>query len=212
MKSTEVAEYLKNNPKFFEEHVEMLLEINLPHPYGGRTISLGERQLLTLRERNKLLEKKVHEMVELAQYNELLQQKAHQFACSLYAPNNFLDPGNAEEMAHIITRNLKEIFSVPHAVLHLWKTHPPDMEIISFVDNQQKSVCTHRAPYNTQLWFGEIAPQLRSFALLPLLSKELSIGLFILASEDEQRFYPDMGTQFLDRIAEITSSAVNPFL
>ncbi len=212
MKSTDVAEYLKNNPKFFEEHAEMMSEITIPHPYGGRTISLSERQLLTLREKNKLLEKKLHEMVEFAQYNELLQQKVHQFACSLYAPNNFLDPGSAEDMAHIITRNLKEIFAVPHAVLHLWKTHPSDMEIIALVDKQLKSICTHRAMHNTQLWFGEIAPQLRSFALLPLRSKNLSTGLLVLASEDDQRFYPDMGTQFLDRIAEITSSAINPFL
>ncbi|MEQ1674412.1 MAG: DUF484 family protein, partial [Candidatus Nitrotoga sp.] len=34
----------------------------------------------------------------------------------------------------------------------------------------------------------------------------------VLASEDEQRFYPDMGTQFLDRIAEIASSAIHSFL
>lgn len=212
MKSNDVADYLKNNPKFFEEHAEMMSEMTIPHPYGGRTISLSERQLLTLREKNKLLEKQLHEMVVFAQYNDVLQQKVHQFSCSLYAANNFLDTDSAEEMANIITRNLQEIFAVPHAVLHLWKIHPPSTEIMIFVDQQAKPVCTHHAVHDTHLWFGEIAPQLRSFAMLPLRSGNLSIGLLILASEDEQRFYPDMGTQFLERIAETSSSAVHSFL
>jgi len=47
----------RSNPQFFEEHVDTLVQINLPHPHGGRTISLSERQLVALREKNKQLEK-----------------------------------------------------------------------------------------------------------------------------------------------------------
>jgi uncharacterized protein YigA (DUF484 family) len=36
--------------------------------------------------------------------------------------------------------------------------------------------------------------------------------MLILASEDAQRFYPEMGTVFLQRIAELVSSAVQPHL
>ena len=64
MRSEDVAQYLQDNPLFFEEHAEMLSQINLPHPHGGRTISLSERQLLTLRERVKELEKKLSELLE----------------------------------------------------------------------------------------------------------------------------------------------------
>lgn len=212
MKSTEIASYLKNNPQFFEEHAEMMSEIRIPHPYGGRTISLTDRQLLTLREKNKVLEKKLHELIEFAQYNDLLQQKVHQFACSLYTANNFLDTASTENMVHVITRNLKEIFAVPHAAMRLWKVQPPGMEVMTFVDRLSKPICVHHAAHDTHLWFGESAPQLRSFALLPLRSGALSMGLLILASEDEQRFYPEMGTLFLERIAETTSSAIRTFI
>ena len=56
MNSEDVAHYLLNTPEFFEEHLETLAQITLAHPHGGRTISLGERQLLALREKNRVLE------------------------------------------------------------------------------------------------------------------------------------------------------------
>ena len=59
MKAEDVASYLQNNPQFFETHADMLAEISIPHPHGGRTISLPERQMLTLRTNNKELEKKL---------------------------------------------------------------------------------------------------------------------------------------------------------
>jgi uncharacterized protein YigA (DUF484 family) len=36
--------------------------------------------------------------------------------------------------------------------------------------------------------------------------------LLVLASEDKQRFYPEMGTVFLQRIAEAVASALHPYL
>ena len=57
MNSEDVAHYLLNTPEFFDQHAEVLAQITLQHPHGGRTISLSERQLFTLREKNKQLEK-----------------------------------------------------------------------------------------------------------------------------------------------------------
>ena len=39
-----------------------------------------------------------------------------------------------------------------------------------------------------------------------------AIGLLVLASEDKQRFYPEMGTVFLQRIAEAASGALHPHI
>ena len=49
MKSDDVAQYLQDNPQFFEEHAELMSSISIPHPHGGRTISITERQMLSLR-------------------------------------------------------------------------------------------------------------------------------------------------------------------
>ena len=206
MKAADVALYLQNNPQFFEDHADMLAEVTIPHPYGGRTISLSERQLLTLREKNKVLEKKLHDMVETARDNDALQNKVHQFACALFGAAGM--PSTAETIA----RKLREIFSVPHVVLHVWQAQPPSAEIMAFTDQQVLPVCTHHALHDTLHWFGEGAAHLRSFSYLPLRVGEQSVGMLILASEDAQRFYPEMGTLFLQRIAEIVSCAVRPHI
>lgn len=206
MKSADIALYLLNNPQFFEDNADMLAEVTIPHPYSGRTISLNERQLLTLREQNKSLEKKLHEMVTLAKDNDALQQKVHQFTLALFGAQDLMS------LQNIITQNLREIFSVPHAVLHIWKGLPPSAEVLAFADQQLLPVCIHHALHDTLPWFGESAAHLHSFAYLPLRADEKSIGLLILASEDSQRFYPGMGTMFLQRIAEIVSSALRPSL
>jgi uncharacterized protein YigA (DUF484 family) len=206
MNSEDVAHYLLNTPAFFEEHLETLTQITLPHPHGGRTISLGERQLLALREKNKALEKKLHEMIEFARENEALQYKVHEFTNALFAARDL------ETMHEMIPHLLRDIFSVPHAVLHLWQTTPPGIELLTFADVKLQPVCAHQAIENTAEWFGECGGQLQSFAYLPLHAGSESIGLLVLASEDKQRFYPEMGTMFLNRIAETVGSALHPYL
>ena len=206
MKAENVAEYLQKNPDFFEAHTELLTDLVIPHPYGGRTISLSERQMLMLRERVKVLEKKLYDWMEVAKENEALQHKVHQYTLALFGTH---DLATLQEVA---TYNLREIFSVPHAVLHIWKELAPSTEVMAFADQHTKPVCAHQAVHDTQSWFGENAEHLRSFAYLPLRNDTQSIGLLILASEDGQRFYPEMGTVFLQRIAEIVSNAVQPHL
>jgi len=51
--SEEVAQYLRENPKFFDEYADMLADIFVSHPHGGRAISISERQIVTLRDCRK---------------------------------------------------------------------------------------------------------------------------------------------------------------
>jgi uncharacterized protein YigA (DUF484 family) len=206
MRAEEVARYLQDNPQFFEDHADTLAQINLPHPHGGRTVSLSERQLLALREKNKELEKKLRELIAFAEDNDALQRKVHEFVIALFAAR---DLATLQEM---IPHLLRDIFAIPHTVLRLWQTHPPSAEVLAFADAQAQPVCLHHAAHDTAAWFGEHAPQLHSYAYLPLHAGSETIGLLVLASEDKQRFYPEMGTVFLQRIAEAVSSALHPCL
>lgn len=206
MNSEDVAHYLLNTPEFFEEHVDILAQITLQHPHGGRTISLSERQLFALREKNRVLEKQMYEMLEFAKENDALQRKVHEFTTTLFAARDLLTL--QEMIAHL----LSDIFSVPHVALRLWQINPPSMEVLMFTDDQAIPVCLHQAAHDTASWFGESAKRLHSFAYLPLHAGNVSIGLLVLASEDKQRFYPGMGTVFLQRIAEAAGSALHPYL
>ena len=203
MRAEDVAQYLLDNPQFFEEHADMLADINLPHPHGGRTISLSERQLLTLRERVKELEKKMNGLLEFAKENDALQLKVHRFNCALFGPHD------RSTLQSLTMHNLSEIFSIPNVAMHLWKDEPPSPEVLAFADLHTQPVCTHHAVHDTLPWFGEAGQHLRSFAYLPLRAHGQTIGLLILASEDKERFYPEMGTLFLQRIADTLGSAFN---
>lgn len=206
MRADDVAQYLQNNPQFFEEHIETLTQINLAHPHGGRTISLSERQLLALREKNKELEHKLHELIAFAKENDALQHKVHDFVVALFAARDLVT------LQEMIPHLLRDIFAVPHAALRLWQINPPSAEVLAFADAQAQPVCLHHPAHDTATWFGESAAQFHSYAYLPLHAGSETIGLLILASEDKQRFYPEMGTVFLQRIAEAASSALHPYL
>ncbi len=202
IRAEDVAQYLRDNPQFFEEHIETLTQINLPHPHGGRMVSLSERQLLALREKNKELEKKLFDLIERAEENDALQYKVHKFVISLFAGR---DLATLQEM---IPRLLCDVFAVPHAAFRLWQLDPPSAETLAFAEAQAQPVCLHHAATDSAGWFGESAAQLRSFAYLPLREEGETIGLLVLASEDKQRFYPEMGTVFLQCIADAASAAL----
>jgi len=206
MKAEDVANYLQSNPAFFETYAQMLSEVVIPHPYGGRTISLSERQMLTLRERAKELEKKLHELLEFAKENDGLQNKLHQFTLALFNAHDLLS------LQSVTLRNLRDIFNVPHAAIHLWKENPPSVEVLAFADEHTLPVCVHQPVLDTAKWFGEAETHLRSFAYMPLRANNQTIGMLVIASEDAQRFYPEMGTIFLQRIADIVSAALRQHL
>jgi uncharacterized protein len=83
MNPDDVAGYLKEHPEFFEAYADMLSEIYLPHPHGGRAIPISERQILTLREKNKQLESKLRELIEFGEENDAIGDKVQRLAIAL---------------------------------------------------------------------------------------------------------------------------------
>ncbi|HEX6829873.1 MAG TPA: DUF484 family protein, partial [Burkholderiales bacterium] len=75
MRSDDVARFLQEHPEFFEEQAELLAKIHLPHPLGGRAIPIAERQLLALRDKNKVLEDKLRELIRFGEDNDALGEK-----------------------------------------------------------------------------------------------------------------------------------------
>ncbi len=206
MRTEDIAKFLQDNPLFFEEHIDLLTQILLPHPHGGRTISLSERQMIALRDKNKALEKKLHELIAYGLENDALQRKVQEFVVSLFAARDL------DTLLEMVPHLLIDIFDVPHATLHLWQIKPPSAEVLAFADTQEDPVCLHQAAHDTADWFGESGKHLHSFAYLPLHAGSETIGMLVMASEDKKRFYPEMGTLFLKRIAEAVSASAHPYL
>ena len=83
LNSEQVAEFFRTNPDFFESNVDVLLNINVTHPHGGRTVSIPERQLIATREKVKLLESKLSELITFGQENDALSEKIHRLTLEL---------------------------------------------------------------------------------------------------------------------------------
>src|SRR5574340_863051 len=81
MKAEEVADYLQQHPEFFEQYADMLAEIYIQHPHGGRAIPISERQILTLREKGKQLENKLREIIQFGEQNDAIGEKMHRITC-----------------------------------------------------------------------------------------------------------------------------------
>src|SRR3546814_69835 len=61
-----IAQFLQDNPSFFQDHADVFANLRVPHPNETRAISLGERQIMTLRARAKDLEWKLSGLVHNA--------------------------------------------------------------------------------------------------------------------------------------------------
>ena len=81
----QVAAYLQEHPEFFELHSDMMANLFIPHPHGGRAIPISERQVLTLRDKNKLLETKLAELIRFGEQNDSISEKLHRLTVALLA-------------------------------------------------------------------------------------------------------------------------------
>lgn len=214
LSSDQVAQYLKDHPDFFTQHTDLLASLNVPHPYSGQTISLGERQVMLLRERARGLEAKLREFIQFAEENDAIGEKLHKLALGLMRAKSL------DAVFAALYLSLREDFAVPHAGLRLWSAGaapalaefaPVSADLRRMVEALGTPRCGHEAPEEVRAWFGETGPHLRSFALAPIRESGLA-GLLALASEDAARFYPEMGTLYLTWLAELTAAAVSRFL
>ena len=212
----QVAEFLRQNPGFFENHVDILMDLQIPHPHGGRAVSIGERQLVAVREKAKLLEDKLRELIRFGEENDAVGEKVHRLCCRL------IEAPSLDAALDTLYLDLLDHFAVPHVAVRLWNVaeENPDTkefshataEMREFVEKMASPYTGHHAVYESQSWFGEAAPHLKSFALVPLAREGLAFGVVALASEDPKRFYPEMGTLYLARIGELMSHALWRFV
>jgi len=210
MTADEIARFLRTHPKFFDQHPELLESIHVPHPYGGRAIPLSERQTVALREKVKLLEGKLAEIIKFADENDAISEKVHRLSVALSGARDF------PALANSLYFHLREDFAVPHVAMRIWgKSVAADFqEAAAVTEPQRRQAEAMPAPQCGAAngnpfvpWFGEAAEHVRSVALVPL-GQSAVFGLLALGSEDPQRFYPEMGTLYLRRIGELCAAGV----
>ena len=214
MDANEVAFYLKENPKFFEDYADVVAEIFVPHPHGGHAIPIAERQIVTLREKNAEFENRLRELVRFGAENDQISEKLHRSTLALIAAPDL------ETTLAVLYQSLTEDFGVPHVTSRLWGKVPeqsylPELaatsqELREYADQLGAPYCGPVAPFESGDWF-DAGDACRSFAFLPLRTA-YTFGLLGLGDEDAGRFHAGMGTVYLTRLAELASVATARYL
>jgi uncharacterized protein YigA (DUF484 family) len=219
LKADDVARYLRENPTFFETHADMLAEISIPHPHGGRAIPLSDRQLLTLREKSRALESRLTELLQIGEENDAIGEKMHRLSLALLAAPDW------QSLLNVLYFHLREDFAVPHAALRIWGAErgapegaagSPEFrgvgeQLKRYAASLSQPFCGPSSDPEAAAWFGESASHVRSVAHMALRDRDC-FGLLALGSEDVLRFYPEMGTLYLKRMGDLASAALLRFL
>ena len=212
MQADDVKKYLEKNPQFFEENASFLADIHLPSPHGDGTISLAERQQLAQRDKINALEERFAELVLNAEDNDAIASKIHHFTTLLQRAKSF------DAIEQLISDYLPEHFNLTDTCLRVW-THPLDLTNIGnlvfsnlpaptkdWVKSIHNVYCgATPTSVNVEDWFIEPAA---SVAVLPLRDESV-YGFLALSSEDTERFYVGMGTDFLQKLGDHISAALS---
>jgi hypothetical protein len=214
-----VAEYLQSHPDFFERNGALLAKLRLPHLRdGGATVSLVERQVEVLRERNQTLERKLKELVDVARANDGLAERIHRLSQRLIRADALPKTINAVEAS------LREDFDARNSVMVLFMegarhlgehgrflravdAADPDMKSFESLLQSGKPRCGQIRDAQRDYLFGKDSVEIGSVALTPLGPKG-ALGLLAIGASDVDRFHPGMSTEFLSRIGELVTYAL----
>ncbi|WP_116118676.1 DUF484 family protein [Paraburkholderia sp. BL6669N2] len=238
MNDREVAEYLLANPEFFAEHAEMLATIRLANPHGKAAVSLQERQMEMLRDKNKHLERRLAELLRYGHENDSIASKFNRWTIRVMAER---DP---YALPRTIATGLRDIFDVPQAALRVWDVaeryaqadfarHVGE-EVRIFANSLTTPYCGANTGFEAAQWLvpsvatvsdegsaGHAAPEsahaTESIALLALRDPEgkeeaPTFGLLVMGSADARRFHEGMATDFLTQIGALASAALSRLL
>jgi uncharacterized protein len=211
----EIAEYLRDHPDFFLQNEDLLTQLRLPHS-SGAAVSLIERQVEVLRDRNHATDARLAELVKIARANETLGAKIQRFTRRLMRA-----PTRREVLAQI-ERGFREDFDATEVVLLLFEAgaasgkerhvrhvaaNDPNLNGFETLMSSARPRCGQIRDSQRDFLFGVEAGSVGSVALVPLIS-DVPLGLLALGSHDRERFHPGMSTDFLAQLGELISDAL----
>ena len=213
----DIANYLANTPDFFERHAQLLAAVQLTSPHGNRAVSLQERQAEMLREKIKALEHRIMDMVRHGNENVVIADRLHRWA------RNLLLVRSATALPSTIAAEIQSQFQVPQVAIKVWDVagryggeafaSGVTEDAKSFASSLTQPYCGVNSGFEAVNWLDDPA-LVMSMALIPLRegavnSASPAFGMLVLASPDPQRFAASMGTDFLERIAELSAAALS---
>jgi uncharacterized protein YigA (DUF484 family) len=207
----DVAGYLERNLDFFADRHKLLMSLNLPHHRGG-TVSLVEKQVSLLRERNLNNKKKLDTYVLTAKSNDLIFANCQKLILSLIGAEE------GDEFFSALEKSFKKDFKCKAYSLIIYNDEPKQINhFTSLVSKSAAKEYVAGLMKNTHATLGALRPseqdflfrhqsnKVQSAAVLPLLRNKKQYALLAIGSEDPDYFRAGMGTVFIEFIADVLS-------
>ena len=216
-----VAYYLETHPDFFERHSALLTSMSLSHLNSGSAVSLIERQVDLLRERNHKLERKLTDFVETARGNDVLAEKIHRMGLGMLRANSL------ENCLAAVETSLREDFASDQSILiiidddnsalqslaqqgrflKVTRIDSPELKGFDSLFESGRPRCGQVRDSLRDFMFGHGTDEIGSAALIPLYDQH-PIGILAVGSLDARHFHPGMSTEFLSRLGALLSMAL----
>lgn len=217
LKATDVARYLADNPEFFVDHPALLAELQLPHD-SGTAVSLVERQVSVLRDRNMDMRHRLSQLLDNARDNDRLFDKTKQLILALLEAR---DLGDIIDALHY---SFDKEFNIQYTRTLLFgdtsKIEGSEARIVSIHEAREnigallktnRAICGHLDDSYKQYIFGDAAAEIGSAATVPLVHGN-TFGLLAIGNRDPKYYRSSMGTLFLAYIGEVLNRMIPRYL
>lgn len=206
--ASKVAAFLLKHPEFFADHPDVLTEMELPHNTGG-AISLMERQVSVLRERNLEMRQRLSKLLDTARDNERLFEKTRRLVLAL------MEARDLDQAVKALYQSLEQDFNIAFYNLLLFgregQFRTSTAKVVSLQDARpyignllktNRAICGTLRELEVELLFAENAPHIGSCAAVPL-NHSATFGMLAVGNNDPKYYRSSMGTLFLSYIAEV---------
>lgn len=214
LEAAQVAAYLEAHPDFFVEHEELLPALRIPHRRGD-TVSLVERQMKILRERNIEMRHRLSQLMDVARDNDRLFEKTRRLILAL------MDAASLDDLVMAVEDSLRQDFQVPFVGLILfgdnampvgrWVSHAEAQQAIGGLLSEGKSISGSLREHELDFLFGEEQRKQIGSTAVVAISHQGIHGVLAVASRDPQHYKSSVGTLFLSYIAEVMGRVVPRF-
>lgn len=184
---------------------------------NSNIISLQEQQTIYLREKNSQLETKLKELISFGEENDITSSKMHKLNVALNLATTF------SGVINTLNFSLKEDFDVDPVSVCFWelpkgisdeKALPTNCRVNAklkeFATTLKRPYCLSTEGLEISEWFGNDCNEsnIKSQAIMAIKNGDEVFGILALGSNNQNRFFPQMGTIYLERMSEMLAASL----